>query len=307
MWFSFKKFDYSLTKESSTKIIQRTLIIFIIGFLLNSFPFYNVDFTHARIMGVLQRIGIAYGIASFVVLSIRFKYVKFATSGILLFYWGLLVFFGGDTPLTLEGNLVGRFDVFVLGENHVPIYNGIHFDRTGLLSTMPSIASVLFGYMAGSLIDKTKNKLTAVKKMIGYGIVGIIVAQVWDFILPINKSLWSSSYVVYTSGLAMALLGLFLWIIDIKGHKNWIHPMLVFGMNPLFIYVLAGIWSEILDMIKISTGLGDTVSLKYWMYSEIFTPIAGELNGSLLFAIHIGFVFWLIGWLMYHKRIFIRI
>jgi predicted acyltransferase len=307
MWFSFKKYGHSLTKKSAIKIVQRTVLIFVIGFLLNSFPYYNVDFTHARIMGVLQRIGLAYGLASFIVLAIRFEYVKYVAACILLLYWGIFLFFGGSHPFGLEGSIISRFDVFVLGENHVPMYEGIHFDRTGLLSTIPSVANVLFGYMVGKLTENADRMLDAVKKLLGYGIIGAVVAQIWNLVLPINKPLWSSSYVLYSTGLAMVFLGLLLWAIDIKGYKKWIHPFLVFGMNPLFIYVLAGIWAKLLELIKIEIGSGETVSLKYWMYVKIFEPIAGNFNGSLLFAIHMGIVFWMVGWFLYHRRIFIKI
>ena len=307
MWYSFKKFNHSISKQMVVKILRRTVVIFLIGLAVNMYASFSFDISHLRIMGVLNRIALGYGIAALIVLGLRYNYVKLVTGIILLGYWALLVIFGGDAPFSLESNFVGKFDLFVLGANHIAGFNGSTFDQTGLLATLPSIANVLLGYIAGKLIDQSENKLHAVKKLIIFGVSGVIIGIAWGFIFPINKPLWTSSYVVYTSGLAMLLLGFFLWVIDIKGYKKWTHPLQVFGMNPLFLYVFS-VFLAISLRIKAAHSLsGEMISIKEWLYAFCYQPLAGNINGSLLYALSFGILCWLIGWFLYHKKIFIKI
>lgn len=307
MWYSFKKFNHSISKQMVVKILRRTVVIFLIGLAVNIYASFSFDISHLRIMGVMNRIALGYGIAAFIILGLRYNHVKLVTGIILLGYWALLVIFGGDAPFSLESNFAGKFDVFVLGANHLPGYNGVPFDQTGLLATLPSIASVLIGYIVGRLIDQSENKLHAVKKLIIYGISGVIIGIAWGLIFPINKPLWTSSYVVYSSGFAMLLLGLFLWIIDIKGYKKWTHPLKVFGMNPLFLYVFSVFLAISLRFNVAHSYSGEMISITEWLYTHCFQPLAGNINGSLLYALSFGILCWSIGWFLYHKKIFIKI
>lgn len=307
MYYSFKKYNFSLNKNSFSKVIKRTLIIFLIGLLLNAFPFVNVDLSHLRIMGVLPRIAIAYCFASIIILGLRLTYVKIITVAILLGYWILLMTLGGIEPYSLNGNFVRSFDIFILGINHVPTNYGVVFDITGLLSTLPSIASVLLGFLIGRIIDKEANRIRAVYKLLIEGFILIVAAFAWNFIFPINKPLWTSSFVLYTSGWAIIILGILLWIIDIRGFKKWSHPILVFGLNPLFIYVMSCIWADSLDLIKIRVHFDKLKSLKEWIFTHIFSAFAGNMIGSLLFAIHLGILFWFVAWFLERKQIFIKI
>lgn len=307
MYYSFKKFDFSLNRESVFKVLKRSCLIFFIGLLLHAFPFVNLDLSHLRIMGVLERIGLAYGLAALIILGFQFFYVQVAIIIILICYWLLLLFFGGNYPFSLTDNFVRIFDTYILGQNHMELYSGVVFDETGLLSTFPSIATVLFGFLAGRLIDKFENRSKAVIKILIYGILLITVGGAWNLIFPLNKSLWTSSFVLYTAGWAMVILSFLLWIVDIKGYTKCTHPMLAFGKNPLFIYVLSCVWADILDIIKVSYLSEHSVSLKAWMFAHIFSPLAGNMVGSLLFAIHLGIIFWLIGWWMDRQKIYIRI
>jgi len=308
MWYSFKKFNGLLSKPLVFKIIRRSVLIFLIGLGINLYATFSFDLSHLRIMGVLNRIGLAYGIAAFIVVGIRFNYVKIATAVILLGYWAILVIFGGDSPYTLEGNFAGTFDAFILGENHLRGLSGYAlFDTTGLLSSLPSVGNILFGYFAGSLIDKTSDKLSAVKKLVIYGIAGVMIAQAWNLIFPINKLLWTSSFVIYTSALAMIFLAVFLWIIDVKGFKKWTAPFRVFGMNPLFIYVFSDILAITLSIKTAHLPNGELVGITTWIYTQILVPLAGNINGSLLYALSMCLICWLVGWLLYKKQIFIKI
>ena len=307
MWYSFKKFNHSLSKPVVIKILRRTVVIFLIGLALNMYASFSIDLSHLRIMGVMSRIALGYGVAALMVLGLRINYVKIATGAILLGYWAMLVFLGGDAPFSLEGNFVRAFDLFVLGANHLQGFEGVVFDQTGLLASLPSVGTVLLGYFAGRMIDKTKDHTAAVKKLLVYGAAGVILGKVWGLVFPINKLLWTSSYVVYTAGLAMVLLGVFLWIIDIKGYKKWTHPLKVFGMNPLFLYVFSVFFAISLRFKIADSTTGDMISITKWLYTHFFQPFAGNLNGSLLYALSFGVICWLLGWAMYRKRIFIKI
>lgn len=307
MWYSFKKQDHRLNRPLTGKIIRRTVLIFALGLFLNAFPFENFDPGSLRIMGVLQRIALGYGLAAFIVLltPIRWNYV---IAGLLLIgYWMVLLLYGGENPLSLEGNPVRQLDLLVIGENHMYGGYGIPFDPEGLLSTIPATVNVLVGFFAGRMTDLYEDKRKAVYHLIGWGINGVILGLLWNIWFPINKPIWSSSYVLYTCGLASILLAILIWIIDIKRKQKWAHPFLVYGMNPLFIFVLAGIWADLLGLIRITGPTGEQVSLKGFIYQGLIVPWAGELNGSLFFALHFAVLFWLIGLILYRKKIFIKI
>jgi len=307
MYFSFLKYGNTLNKSSMTRLVRRTILIFVIGLFLNSFPQWTTDFSSLRIMGVLQRIALAYGFASLLVLSLRRKYLPLVGLAVLLLYWGILSWFGAADPYSLQGNATLAFDKAILGESHLYTGFGIPFDPEGLLSTLPAIVTVLIGYLAADMIRNSEKRLVP-KQLAGYGVVAALIGWGWGILFPINKPLWTSSYVLYTGGLALMFLALLIYIIDVKGYKKWTSFFVVYGMNPLFIYALSGVWARILGrLIKIPGADGDLMAGSTWLYQNIFVPVAGNMNGSLLYAIaHIVF-FWLIGYILYRNRIFIKV
>ena len=307
MFFSFSKYNYKFSKETLIRIGKRVMLIFLIGLFLNSFPQWTADFGKLRIMGVLQRIAIAYGLASLIVLSVKEKYLPVFGGAILLIYWFLLYFLGGNDPYSLEGNIVPLIDKAILGENHIYKGFGIPFDPEGLFSTIPSVVTVIIGYLTGILI-RNSEKINLPKNLAASGIAGIVTGYLWSFFLPLNKPLWTSSYVIYTAGWAMIVLAFLIWLIDLKGIKRWSSFFIVFGVNPLFIFALSGLWARIIGrLVHIPVGDGKTISGSTWLYENIFVPLAGNMNGSLLYAlVHIVF-FWLIGLILYKKRIFIKV
>jgi predicted acyltransferase len=306
MWYSYKKYNYKLTGNVVFKILRRSFFIYLAGFLITWYSTLSFDLSGIRIMGVLPRIAIAYCIASFIVLRLRKNWVIITTLLILLGYWAILLIFGGNSPFSLENNFARTFDIAVLGK-HVHEFHGVQFDQTGLLSTLPSIANILLGFLAGKLIDTTEIKMNAVKRLIIYGVAGIALGIAWSFLFPINKPLWTSSFVMYTCGFASLFLGIFLWIIDIKGYKKWTTPFQVFGMNPLFIYVFSEFLAITLWIGIIKTPLGESVSTAGWLYNSVLSPLVGKFIGSLLFALMFTFICWLIGWVLYRKKIFIKL
>jgi predicted acyltransferase len=312
MFFSFSRNNSTLNKDSLIKVARRTILIFVIGLFINSFPQWMTDWSQLRIMGVLQRIALAYGLAAIIVLASSRKWIAVWSIIIMLLYWGILYFFGDTDPYSLMGNAVRKLDLALMGENH--LYKGfkydgqaVAFDPEGLLSSMPAIATVLLGYLAGVLIRESKKQKVPLQLIVS-GVVIAIIGYIWGFVFPINKPLWTSSYVLYTAGLAAILFGILIFIIDVKGYKGWTSFFVVFGLNPLFIFALSGIWAKSMWMLfRFEDATGNTVAASGWLYQHVFVPLAGNLNGSLLYAIaHVVF-FWLIGYILYRYRIFIKV
>ncbi|HCC71241.1 MAG TPA: hypothetical protein DEQ09_08840 [Bacteroidales bacterium] len=306
MWFSMKKYGHILNASSVTKIVYRSLVIFTAGFLLTWFPFVGKDLSGIRIMGVLQRIALAYGLGAIICLIFNRKYLWIVTAVILLGYWAFLYFMGGNEPYSLQGNAVLKFDLLVLGRNHLYRGFGIPFDPEGLLSTLPSIATVIIGFLTGNIVGKGPADMKKVLKMVLAGLLLTVAGLVWKSWFPINKPLWTSSYVLYTGGLSMIILGLLYLIIDVFKLKAWTGFFKVFGMNALFIYIIASLWTKIMLMVKIGTAAGK-VSLYSWIYSKLCVPLLGNLMGSLLFALLQVFLMWILVYILYRRKVFIKV
>lgn len=304
MWFSMKKYGHSLNTASLLKILYRTAAIFIIGFLLHLFPFVGKDLSNARIMGVLQRIALAYGIGALLCISVRRNYLVVVASLILLAYWLLMWLAGGPDPYSLEANLALKVDRFILGEKHLYGGFGLPFDPEGLLSTIPAVATVILGFLSGELVGKGSPNGVNSLKMIIYGIGAIVLALIWAIVFPINKPLWTSSYVLLTAGISMIILSVLYLIIDVLEIKWWTGFFRVFGINALFIYVMAGLWTKTMFLIKIGP---ESLTLYSWIYNKICVRLLGNLHGSLLFALIQVFLMWILGYFLYRKKIFIKI
>jgi predicted acyltransferase len=307
MWFSFKKFDHKPSLAALKKIIKRTIIIFAVGLALNAFPFYNLIIPKLRILGVLQRIALAYGIGAVACIYLTQKKQVFLTVFILGGYWIALLLTGGDNPFSRETNVVGQLDRLLLGAGHLHDRTSPAFDPEGLLSTLPAVVTVIFGYITGRAIGISQDKKKTITMMILWGILGILSGLLWGIFFPINKALWTSSYVLFTTGIALILLSFLVWLIDLKGFKKWAKSLLVFGTNSIFIYVVSILWAKIMVIIRLTIADGSKISLKAWIYQNVFVPWAGPLIGSLLFALTHIILFWLILLILYKKKIFIRI
>jgi predicted acyltransferase len=157
------------------------------------------------------------------------------------------------------------------------------------------------------MIDTSEVKSDAVKKLIIYGFAGIGLGIAWGFIFPINKPLWTSSFVLYTCGFASFFLGMLLWIVDVRSYTKWTGPFQVFGMNPIFIYVFSEILAITLWIAVTKTAAGEPVSGTTWIYQHLFLPLAGAYNGSLLYALTFTFICWLAGWVLLKRKIFIKL
>lgn len=309
LYLSTTKFLHELNAAASKKIIRRTLLIFLIGLALNWFPFTR-ELEKLRIMGVLQRIAVAYGIGAFICLWLPLRQLWKAGTLLLIGYWVLMLAFGGDDPYSLENNLGLKVDLFLLGENHLYGGFGIKFDPEGLFSTIPAVGTVIFGYYIGALIKQAQDTGQLVKNMLLVGVLAIFAGLAWKIYFPINKPLWTSSYVLYAGGIACCFLAVLIELIDIRGVKGWTKPFQVFGLNPLIIYVLSGLLVKVmLFIIKWEDADGKTRNAYSWLYNDLFAAmLPNQLKfASLLFALTIVGFCWLVGYGLYKKKIVIKV
>jgi predicted acyltransferase len=301
MWFSFRTFDHKFSKLFLIKVLRRSLVIFMLGIFLNGFPFINFEWHSFRILGVLQRIAIAYAFAAFLCMILNRRLLIISSIVILTGYYLMLIFCGNADPFSLSGNLVKHIDIAVLGENHLYKGFGIPFDPEGLLSTLPSIVTIIIGFLAGNFLDKDLNKESILLRLLLTGVSLMFLGLLFSSIIPIIKALWTSTYVLYTSGLALVTLTFFIFFIDIKKWNLIVQPFVVFGSNPLFIYVFSGILGTLLYVIPIGQ-----VSLKDFTYNYV-VQFSGYRSGSLLCALLLVIICWFVAWLLYRKKIYIKI
>jgi predicted acyltransferase len=293
------------------KLLQRMASLFGLGLFLAIFPFYNwmkgewIDIGHLRIMGVLQRLALCYFFASVLFLWLKPRGLLIAAFALLFGYWAIMEI-GGNGDLSVEGNFSGAVDRLVLGSH---MWKGSEFyDPEGLLSTIPAIATCIFGVLTGQLIASGKTNEGKVAEMFVWGFALLALGWMWSAFFPINKGLWTSSYSVFMSGLAMCVLAACYWIIDIKGWKAWTVPAVVFGVNALALFVGSGMMGRLLNMIPGGTAPdGKLLSLKTVIYDTVFAPLASPMNASLIFAVCFIGIWLFLMWLLYRKRIFIKV
>lgn len=303
MWYSLRKFNFEFSGPALFRIIRRVALIFAVGLFLNIFPRFARDYDTLRIMGVLQRIALAWGLGAILVLIIKKNYIWVATAVLLFGYWALMYFMGGSDPYSLEGNYARTVDLALIGENHLYKGFGIPFDPEGLLSTIPATATVLLGFMTGGLITGKGNSWKTVGWLTFTGALLIGAGLLWGEYFPINKPIWTSSYVLYAGGIGMVILALLFTIVDIWNLRGWTGFFNTFGTNALFTYVLAGMLTKTLLVIKVGE-----VSLYNWIFTHICSPLFQEQKlASLLFPIMLVTVIWALGYILYRKKIIIRL
>ncbi|WP_324720165.1 acyltransferase family protein [Salinimicrobium sp. HB62] len=311
MSFSMKKFKNQTDAIFLKKVLKRSFLIFVIGLFLNAFPFLHYsegeyiwnDLSSLRIMGVLQRIAICYLLASLIVRYLGIKGSTYTGVVILLAYWGLMWFFGDPgNPYGLEGNAALKFDLLLIPPENLYHGFGIPFDPEGLLSTLPAIVSVLAGYLAGIFIQRSGNSYPTIVKLTVTGIIFLILANLWDLTFPINKPIWTSSYVLLTIGWDLVLIAGLIWIIEILKVKKWTYFFEAFGRNPLFIYALSGMIIGLMSIIFINGS-----SVKAFIYKNFFLTWLNDYNASLLFAVSYVLLLWVIGYWMDKKKIYIKV
>ncbi len=220
----------------------------------------------------------------------------------LLGYWAILLIFG--TPgaeLTMTGNAGIFLDKFILGDFHLYHGEGIPFDPEGILSTIPSIVNVIIGYFAGKFIQEKGKGFESIAKLLLAGCLLVLIALSWNLILPINKKIWTSSFVLVTCGIDLLIIGSLLYLIEVKHFVRWTRFFVVFGKNPLFIYIVASMLMEIIDLVFPHAHFYHRVNTSF------FQVVAPGPVGSLLFAVSYMLVCWLVGYVLDRRKIYIRV
>lgn len=312
MSFSFAKYIDGNRPTSAVywRIIRRACILFALGLLLNGF--WNYDFSTIRIMGVLQRISLAYLLAALIVLNVPRKGQWVLAGLILVGYWLAMTLVPvpgyGAGVLMREGNLGAYIDRLIIGTAHLYKSDSYNFmgDPEGLFSTLPAIVTVLAGYFTGEWIRKQPIQSRTSMGMVLFGIGCLGVGWAWGLTFPINKKLWTSSYVLFTAGWALLLMAACYELIEVRKFRRWSKPFEVMGVNAIFAFVASVLLIKIL--VKTNIGTGDKAPNTFtWIYEHFFVPWAGTLNGSLVFAIVTVLFWWAILYIMYRQRWFVKI
>jgi predicted acyltransferase len=311
MSFVMKRWAQMQTSAVLAKIFKRSFLIFLLGYLMYWFPFFTHDegywalkpISHTRIMGVLQRIALCYGIAALLLHFLKTRTVIILSVLFLLGYWLICYLFGESWgPYTLPGYAGLKLDMFLFGENHLYHGEGIAFDPEGILSTIPAIVNVVAGYLAGAWLQQKGKSYEAIARLMLAGFALLVIAYFWNFQFPINKKIWTSSFVLHTVGLDCLILSAIVYFIDIRGNARWTGFFEVAGKNPLAIYLL----SELLAIIFYEVEVAPDLSLFRWIYLHPFV-YAGPYWGSLLFAVSFMLVCWAAGYWMDKKKIYWRL
>ncbi|MBC7571790.1 MAG: DUF1624 domain-containing protein [Spirosoma sp.] len=315
MSFAMRKYSAMGTGAVLTKIAKRTALIFLLGYLMYWFPFFRLSesggvtgfpIDETRIWGVLQRIGVCYGIASLMVYFFSTRTVIWLSILFLVGYWLILLGWGDPVdPLSLPGNAVRQLDLFLVGPAHLYMGNGIPFDPEGLLSTLPAIVNVVIGYYAGQYVQRAGKNYESVAKLLLMGATLILTALAWDLVFPINKKLWTSSFVLLTTGLDLVILASLIYAIEIRNwtRANWPRFFVIPGKNPLFIYLLSELLAITLSMIPVGGGQ----SASDWIGIHVFQSIIPGAFGSLLFALSFMLLCWSAGWWLDRRGIYVRV
>jgi predicted acyltransferase len=297
-------------QQKETKKIWKYISYFTI-FCMAVIGFIYYDWSHLRIPGVLQRIALVYLFASLIYLTFSVRQQIILGAGILIGYWALLSFVpipGGIAPnLEAETNIGAWLDRFLFSENHL-WSQAKTWDPEGLLSTLPAIVTGLLGVWTGIWLKTEKTWQEKLGKLLLSGLILTGLGLLWDFSFPINKKIWTSSYVLYVGGLAQLFLTAIYFIIDVKQWKNWSKPFRIFGTNALYAYVLSGLFAKLISAIKWGGPEAEsTVSLRGWIYDTLFVPYFSALNASLGFALFNVAVIFFLTWLLYRKQIFLKV
>lgn len=330
MDFSLRKYHDGFNREILAKILKRTCVIFAIGLFLSWFgnlcyQTFNIaddsttwwqrlttsafSFSHLRIMGVMQRLALSYcggAILSLIVKPSRFLWVA---GGILIFYAILL--FAGHGFIASPDNIIAIVDNTLFGANHMyrealPDGGSFPFDPEGLLSTLPCIPHVMFGMYAGRIIMNLRENTERIAEIFIFGTILLFTGCLLSYGIPVNKKIWSPTFVLITCGLASQFLSLLIWIIDMKKKKKWCNFFETFGTNPLFMYVLGSVLAILLDSIRIPVD-NHYINLKSLFYQNFLANWLPSYEASLLYAVLFIGLNWLFGYQLYKRKIYIKI
>jgi predicted acyltransferase len=319
------------------QIVRRGALIFLFGLLLNGFPFFQwgpiagdpsptfLDriverLENLRIMGVLQRIGLAYMAAAFLTLRTSAKQQVAIVGALLVGYWAVMTLLpvpdtgvlGAVAIHTRSGHLAAWLDRVVfdwraqgLG-NHLWV-GAVTWDPEGLLSTVPAIATTMLGVMAGRWIMQARPLAERLNGLFAAGALGMVAGLMWHWSFPINKGIWTSSYVVFTGGMASVTLATIMWVVDVHGWRRWTKFFVIYGMNPIIAFVGSGILARLLYSILKVDYEGRRVSVVEAIYRTFVSWGLEPVNASLAFALCFVALWFGILWVLYRRNIFLKV
>lgn len=297
-------------------VLQRSAIIFVLGLVLSGFPFglafgHKYSFATMRIPGVLQRIAVCYLVGGLIYLWSGFRVQIAVTVGLLVVYWLAMAFIPvpeyGAGVLAPTGNLCWYIDSTLLRGHTWSGAPAPGFDPEGIFSTLPAVATVMFGVFTGHLL---RSKLSDADKTVWMFVIGnllVLTGLIMDNWLPINKNLWTSSYSVFMAGLALNVFALCYWIIDVVGIKWWAKPFQINGLNAITVFFLAGLIGRLTSLIRFDMGEGTRVSLRRLYYDLLFVPIGDPMLASFIHAIAFMMGLYLIAYIMYKMNWIIKV
>lgn len=294
--------------------LKRAAILFGLGLFLSLYPRVFTEpieaFKTVRIPGVLQRIAVVFFISALIFIKTKPKTQLRIGIGLLIFYWLIMTFVPvpgvGYANLEKETNLGAWLDRTILTEAHL-WKSAKTWDPEGILSTIPAISTGLFGVLVGSYLRrKDIEAAPKIAWLFSAGVLAVIAGLVWDLFFPINKSLWTSSFVLYTGGLATIGLSMLYWLIDMQGYKAGTKPFVAYGVNAITVFFLSGLLPRTLNMIKVDLN-GNQVGAQTWFYQTVFVPNFSPINASLAYAITYVMIWLGILWIMYRKNIIIKV
>lgn len=318
MAFSLSKYtpENKPTKKVYLRIFRRATILFILGLLLNVFwnqGVWTFDFTNIRFMGVLQRISLSYLFTSLIVLQLPRKSQWILATVLLIGYWLTMTYIPvpeyGAGVLTRTGNFGAFIDRLIIPKPHLYKWDDFNLmgDPEGLYATIPATVSVLIGYFTGELIrNKQQPNSQTSMDLVLLGLCCLIIGIIWDIGFPINKKLWTSSYVMFSSGWALILLAACYELIEVRLIKRWSKPFEIMGLNAIALFIASVLLIKITAKIQIGTG-ENSISIYNWIYQNIFASWAGNFHGSFLFGLFTVFFWYGVTNFMYRKHWFIKV
>lgn len=325
-YFSLRKYEFRHSWAAVFKILRRTVVIFLIGMFIawlglflrrifNEYTFWEavLNFDHIRILGVMPRLAICYGVGACLGLWIRHDRLPWLIAALLVAYTVILL--AGHGFEWADHNVISVVDARILGPDHMyhDTVGGVtlHFDPEGLLSTLPSVCHMLIGFLVGGMIVRVKDNYRRITNLFIIGTILTFSGFLLSYGLPVNKKIWSPTFVMTTCGLAASFLGLLIWIIDIKGYRRWCTFFEAFGINPLFMYCLGAVLSLLMGLVRIpcATAEAGYTTAKAWIYQDVLMPVCcGDATlASLVFALAFVAFNWIFGFILYKKHIYIKI
>jgi predicted acyltransferase len=301
------KLSEGLTNKNVIKIIRRAVIIFLLGMMLALIPKFN--FSTVRILGVLQRISVVFLFCSLIYFKTNWLSQIRLVVLLLVGYWILMTMVPvpdfGPANLEPETNLGAWLDRLLLN-GHLWSQSKT-WDPEGVLSTIPAIATGILGILTGQLFSKISDPAEKVTWLFFTGAILIVSGLAWGMVFPINKALWTSSYVLYAGGIAMQFFAACYWLVDVQGIKKWATPFTYYGTNAIFVFVASGLLAKFLIRTKIQVEPEKEISLWSYLYQNFYASWLSPMNASLAFAVTLILLFLVILWQMYKRKIFVKV